>query len=140
MRDARRQTPDAKGLSRGGRVSRPPVQNRAGCPARQHSFGLFSEATSQTGEHSLHILQLRNHGLDRPFVGHPKKDGDKEMRFQLRSRTQCDVDEPAELSIAEAAASLGNVGCDRDRRPPTLRDETESLRLGEGLSYSVDAI
>jgi hypothetical protein len=140
MRDARRQTPDAKGLSLGVRVCAPPVQDKVGMPRPSHGFGLFSEATSKTGEHSLHMLQLRDHGLDRLFVGHPEKDGDEQMRLQLRSGTQCDVDETAELSIAEAAASLGDVGCDRDRRPPTLRNETESLRLREGLSYSVDAI
>ena len=138
MRDARRQTPDAKGLSRGGRVCATPVQTKAGMPRPSHSFGLLSEATSETGEHSLHMLQITNdrrHGL---LVGHSQEHGNKQVGLQLGSRTQCDVDETAELSTTEPAASLGDVGCDRDRRPPTLRNETESFRLGKGLSYFID--
>ena len=136
MKDARRQTPDAKGLSGGERV-RSPRQIRSGCLLR---FGLFVEATSQADEHSLDVLPLANHRSHGLLVGHPQEHSHKQMGLQFRSGTQRDVDEASEFSIAEPAASLGDVRCYRNRRPPTLRDKAESFRLGERFGERVDTI
>ena len=136
-RDARRQTPDAKWFRSGGPVRYP---GKIGTGGHLERFWWFSEAASQTGKHSLHVLQLvnnRRHGL---LVGHPQEHGHMQVGLQLRSRTQCDVDKPCGLSVAEAAASLGDVRCDRDRRPAALRDETESFRLREPFSDPIDAV
>ena len=137
MRDARRQTPDAKGCRNGEQLRHP---GQIGWSRHLERFGLFGKATSQAGEHSLDVLQLANDRRHIVLVGHPQEHGHKQVGFQLRSRTQCDIDKPAELAISEAAASLGNVGCDRHRCPPTLRNKSESFRLGEPFGDSVDAI
>ena len=134
MKDARRQTPDAKGLRNGERVRHP---GQLGWSRHLGRFG-FSKAASQTGEHSLDVLQLTNDRRHIVLVGHPQEHGHKQVGLQLRSRTQCDIDKPAELAISEAAASLGDVGCDRHRRPPTLRDEPESLGSRKRVGYPID--
>ena len=137
MKDARRQTPDAKWPRNGERVQHP---GQIGWRRHLGGFGLLSKAASQTGEHSLDVLQLANDWRHIVLVGHPQEHGHEQVGLQLRSRTQCDIDKPAELAISEAAASLGNVGCDRHRCPPTLRNKSESFRLGEPFGDSVDAI
>jgi hypothetical protein len=143
MKDARRQTPDANGLRNGERVRHPdPRADAKGIGKVGHlgRLGLPCKAASQTGEHSLDVLQLANDRRHVVLVGHPQEHGHKQVGLQLRSRTQCDIDKPAELAISEAATSLGDVGCDRHRRPPTLRNESESFRLGEPFGDRVDAL
>jgi hypothetical protein len=137
MRDARRQTLDAKGVRIGEQVRYP--EQMGDVERNLERSGLFREAPGKACEHSLHVLQLGSYRRNSLFVGHAQEDGDEQMRFQFRSRTQCDVDKPAELSIAEPAASLGDIRCDRDRRPPTLRNEPEQFRLGELFGDPVDA-
>jgi len=136
MKDARRQTPDAKGLRSGERVRHP---KQSGWSRHLGHFGLLSEAASQACEHPLYVFQLSNHRRNTVFVSHAQENRDQQMRFQFRGRTQRDVDKPGELSISEATASFGDVRCDRDRCPATLRDETKTFRPGECLSDAVDA-
>jgi hypothetical protein len=143
MKDARRQTPDAKGLRNGERVRHPdPRADAKGIGKVGHlgRLGLLCKAASQTGEHSLDVLQLANDRRHVVLVGHPQEHGHKQVGLQLRSRTQCDIDETSELSIAEPATSFGDIRSDRHRRPPALRNKSESLRCRKLFGDRVDAL
>jgi hypothetical protein len=149
QRDARRPTPDARRLERGGRARYPDPRADAGrqtLDARRigrvalRRLGLFSEAPSQACEHSLHMLQVCDYRRNGPFVGHAQEGCDKQVRLQFARGSQSDIDKTSELSIAEPATTFGDVRSDRHRRPPTLRNKPESLRCRKLLCDPVDAM
>ena len=149
QRDARRQTPDAKGLGcrERARYPDPRADSRRQTPDAKAigrvalgRLGLFSEAPSQAREHSLHMLQLRDYRRNSLLVGHAQEGCDKQVRLQFARGSQSDIDKTSELSIAEPATSFGDVRSDRHRRPPTLRNEPESLRCRKLLCDPVDAM
>ena len=138
QRDARRQTPDAKGLRPGERA-----RHRAQGEEAERlldRFACFRQAPGEAREHSLHMLQLSYYRRNCRFVGHAQEGRDEQVRLQLRSRTQCDVHKSAKLSISEPATSFGDIRSDRHRRPPTLRNKPKSLRCRKLLCDPVDAM
>jgi hypothetical protein len=138
MRDARRQTPDAKGCRSGGPVQYPGQTGDA--EGQLGRLGLFRQAAGETREHSLHMLQLLEYRGNSLFGGHAQEGCHEQVGLQFACGTQSDIDETAKLSIPEATASFGDVRCDRHRRPPTLRYKTKSFRFREPFSDPVYAL
>ena len=140
MTDARRQTPDAR-TRQGGSAPFHAARKLGSSRTGFLGAGQFGrKALGQTREHPLHMLQFGNYWRHNFLVGHSQKYGHEQVGLQFRSRTQRDVYEAAELSIAEPAASLGDIRCNGHRGTPTLRDQPESLRWGKVLCDAVDAV
>lgn len=126
--DARRKTLDAR--------------NRPSFAARwvvsESRLAFLNEAASERGEHPLHLFELGNDRTNGFFGCHLQEGGDEEVRLQLSGRAEGDVYKPTELSTSETAASLGDVRCYRNRRPPTLRNEPVSLGGRKRLRDLID--
>ena len=140
MTDARRQTPDAR-TRQGGSAPFHAVRKLGSSRTGFLGAGRFGrKAPRQTREHSLDVLQFGNYWRHSFLVGQTQKYGHQQVGLQFTSGTQGDVDEAAELSIPEPAASLGDIRCDRQRGTSTLRYEPESLGLGKVVGDAVDAV
>jgi general secretion pathway protein G len=64
--------------------------------------------------------------------------GDPEQAGELRQGTERNVQESPEFSLPSFRDAFGDIGFDRNRRPPHLRDEAVALAGWPGLGDTVD--